>query len=190
MKLSEWAREVGIQYVTAYRMFKAGKLPMPYEQLSTGTILVYPEKELRKGNKAVLYARVSSYDQKEDLTRQLNRLKDFSASQGIVITDEYTEIGSGVNGNRKKLSKILSDPNISLIIVEHKDRLGRFGVDMLIDALSASGRRILMINESEYKDDLVQDFIDVVTAMCARIYGKRSAKNKAKKALSAVEEDR
>ena len=69
MKLSEWAREVGIQYVTVYRMFKAGKLPMPYEQLSTGTILVYPEKELRKGNKAVLYARVSSYDQKEDLAR-------------------------------------------------------------------------------------------------------------------------
>ncbi|CAN2039067.1 putative resolvase [Candidatus Magnetomoraceae bacterium gMMP-15] len=133
MKLSEWAKEKGISYRTAHRMFKAGTLPVEYEQLPTGTILVYPDKVSVSQVKAVLYARVSSHDQKADLKRQMNRLKDFTAAKGLKVVK-------------------------------------------------------MVMNETEYKDDLIQDFVDLVTSMCARIYGRRSARNRAKKALKAIEE--
>ncbi|CAN2048192.1 putative resolvase [Candidatus Magnetomoraceae bacterium gMMP-1] len=187
MKLSEWAKEKGISYRTAHRMFKAGTLPVEYEQLPTGTILVYPDKVSVSQVKAVLYARVSSHDQKADLKRQMNRLKDFTAAKGLKVVKEVSEIGSSLNGKRS-INKILSDPKVSVIVVEHRDRLARFGVEMLASALSASGRKIMVMNETEYKDDLIQDFVDLVTSMCARIYGRRSARNRAKKALKAIEE--
>lgn len=188
MKLSEWAYKNGLSYRTAHRLFKANKLPVPSHQLETGTILVYESEETKPKN-TVLYARVSSHDQKQDLERQLQRLRDFSASHGYKVNAEISEIGSGLNDKRRKLNQILSNKNIGRIIVEHRDRLARFGVQMLIESFKASNREIVIINKSELKNDLVQDFVDVVTSMCARIYGKRSAKNKAQKALKAIDED-
>ena len=178
MKLSVWAKKNGISYKTAHRLFRAGELPVPVTQLATGTILVHEEQE-ELPTKAVLYARVSSHDQKADLERQMDRLRSFASQRGLVIQQEIKEIASGLNSNRKKLNKILKDRSISPIVVEHRDSLARFGVNMLEASLEASNRSILVMNETEHKDDLVQDFIDVVTSMCARIYGKRSATNRA-----------
>jgi len=186
MKLSDWARKNGIDYKTAYRLFRSGKFPRPTEQLPTGTILVHEEEKV-SGTGAILYARVSSGDQKTDLERQLNRLRDFASSKGLNIIDEISEIGSGLNGHRKKLMKILENPSISIIVVEHKDRLTRFGADYIISTLKASNRKIIIINETECKDDLVQDMIDVLTSFCARLYGRRSAKNRAKKAMEVIQ---
>lgn len=187
MKLSVWAKKQGLSYRTAYRMWRSGKLPVPAEQLATGTILVHePEVLFTRNNKPVLYARVSSHDQRGDLERQMNRLRDFASAQGLKIEKEVAEIGSGLNGRRKKLLKILRDPTLSPIIVEHRDRLARFGTRLLEAALNASSRELIVANETEFKDDLVQDFIDLATSMCARIYGKRSAKNRAKKAVEAA----
>lgn len=187
MKLSEWARKNGLSYRTAWRLFKAGSLPCHSEQLKTGTILVHPEEA--RATKVVLYGRVSSHDQKEDLTRQIQRLRDYCASQGWPIADEATEIGSGLIGRRKVLLRLLGDPSVSHIVVEHRDRLTRFGSEMIEATLSAAHRELVVVNETECKDDLVQDFIDVVTSMCARIYGRRSAKNRARRALEAAGED-
>jgi len=89
----------------------------------------------------------------------------------------------GLNGKRTKLCNILSDPTITIIVVEHRDRLARFGVEMIESVLNSQGRKILIINEDEYKDDIVQDFVSLATSMCARIYGKRSAKQRAKRAV-------
>jgi putative resolvase len=189
MKLSEWARQTGITYKTAHRMFQTGKLPVASEQLPTGTIIVYPEQPETQ-QRVALYARVSSSDQKEDLRRQLQRLRDYAASQGMTVVEEVQEIGSGLNGHRKKIQRLLKNRSIGVIVVEHRDRLARFGVSLLESALEAAGRRLVVINETEYKYDLVQDFVDVVTSMCARIYGKRSARNKAKKALEAIQGDK
>jgi len=187
MKLSDWAREHGIDYKTAYRLYRSNKFPRPTEQLATGTILVY-EEEHPIGDSVVLYARVSSHDQKESLEHQLERLRLFAISNGYKIHQEIKEIGSGLNGHRKKLLKVLEDPNISTIIVEHKDRLARFGADYIIAALNATNRKVVIVNETECKDDLVQDMIDVLTSFCARLYGKRSAKARAKRALEACED--
>ena len=144
------------------------------------------DEEGKREGKTVLYARVSSHDQKADLERQMNRLRDFASQKGMKIGSEVSEIASGLNGNRRLLNRILADRTVTTIVVEHPDRLARFGVEMVRSVLSADNRKLLIINDSEYKDDLVQDFIDVVTSMCARIYGRRSAKNRAKKALEAV----
>lgn len=187
MKLSDWAKKTGISYRTAHRLFKAGKLPCRVFQLDTGTIVV-ETSEQQSSCHVALYARVSSHDQKQDLERQLHRLKDFASAKGWQIKKEVKEIGSGLNGNRKKLMQLLQDQSISGIVVEHKDRLSRFGSEMIEAALLASGRKLYIVNTTECKEDLVQDFVEVVTSMCAKIYGRRSAKNRAKRALKAAAE--
>jgi putative resolvase len=135
-----------------------------------------------------LYARVSSHDQKEDAGRQLERLRTFAAAKGLPVVKEVTEIGSGLNGRRKPLLKLLSDPTITLIVVEYRDRLARFGVEFVSVALEASSRQLLVMNETECKDDLVRDMTEVLTSLCARLYGQRGAANRAKRALKATEQ--
>lgn len=97
------------------------------------------------------------------------------------------ELGSGLNGKRPKLLKLLADQTVTRIVVEHRDRLARFGVEYIEAALQAQGRSLVVAEAGEQKLDLVQDFIDVVTSMCARIYGRRAASNRAKRALAAAE---
>lgn len=184
MKLSEWAKIQGITYRTAFSWFKAGKIKDKVTQTETGTILVFPE-QLNNSEEYILYARVSSHDQKEDLNNQLNRLRDYAASKGIKVSKEIKEIGSGLNGKRKLLLSALKETNYNLI-VEHKDRLARFGVEMVEACFQQSNRKLIIINNSDLKEDLVQDFIDLATSMCAKIYGKRSAKNRALKAINAA----
>lgn len=189
MKLSTWAKKQGISYKTAWRLWATGKLPLPAEQLATGTIIVKePEASYEAGpSSVVLYARVSSSDQKQDLDRQLSRLVEYTTSHGLQVKGAIKEIGSGLNGKRTKLLSILRDPDVRTIVVEHKDRLVRFGFEYMEALLTVSGRRIIVVDESEMKDDLVQDMIDVLTSFCARLYGRRSAKNRAKKALKEIE---
>ena len=82
--------------------------------------------------------------------------------------------------------RLLSNPRIRTIIVEHRDRLARFGSEYIEAALAASGRSLVVVDQTERKDDLVQDMIDVLTSFCARLYGRRSARNRAKRALEAA----
>ncbi|WP_121444998.1 IS607 family transposase [Brockia lithotrophica] len=184
-KLSEWAKRRGITYKTAWRWVKEGKTPVPFEITPTSTILVH-EPEPAKGGIVALYARVSSSDQKADLERQVVRLLLFANAQGFSVGKTVKEIGSGLHGGRKELLKLLSDQNVTTIVVEHRDRLTRFGFEFLEAALRAQRRRILVVEEKEVDDDLVRDMTEVLTSLAARLYGKRSAKRRAKKALEAL----
>ncbi|MFQ5980362.1 MAG: IS607 family transposase [Candidatus Heimdallarchaeota archaeon] len=186
MKLSEYAKSKGLTYKTAWRLYKKGEIPHLTEQLPTGTIIVYPNQSKEQGKNAI-YASVSSHDQKPDLERQLQRLRNYCAEMGLVIDREITEIGSALNGKRKKLLRLLADDTIKTIVVEHQDRLTRFGFEYLEASLQALNRKIIVINKTECKDDLVQDMIDVLTSFCARLYGRRSAKRRAKKALAVCQ---
>jgi putative resolvase len=188
MKLSDWAEKQGISYMTAWRWFRDGKLPVKASQMPTKTILVC-ENEPTEDSPVVIYARVSSRDQLSDLTRQIERLKQFATARGLRIERVVDEIGSGLNGRRKKLTKLLEEPDVKIILVEHKDRLARFGVEFIEATLRSSGRRLIVVEETEGTADLWQDFTDVVTSMCARIYGKRGSKNRAKKAMEALNEN-
>ena len=186
MKLSDWARRNGIAYQTAWKWWKAGKLPVPARQMPTGTILVEALEREEAG--AVLYARVSSADQKADLERQVARLAAFAAENSMRVAKVVAEVGSGLNGHRKGLMAVLRSPEYGAIVVEHRDRLARFGSEYIEASLAATGRRPVIVDPEEVKDDLVQDMIDVLTSMCARLYGRRSARNRAEKALKAASE--
>ncbi len=98
------------------------------------------------------------------------------------------EVGSGLNGHRHRLIQLLADPQVEAIVVEHRDRLMRFGAEYVEAALRATGRKLMVVEADEVKDDLVQDMIEVLTSFCARLYGRRSARNKAQKALHAIEQ--
>src|SRR5512132_4556257 len=98
------------------------------------------------------------------------------------------EVGSGLNGGRPKLRRLLADPTVTTIVVEHRDRLARFGVEQLQAALSANGRRILVADPGETSDDLVGDMVEVLTSFCARVYGRRGARNRAMRAVTAVKQ--
>lgn len=187
MKLSAWAKKNGLSYRAAWRLFKTGQLPVPATQLKTGTILVH-ELPAALPDRAVLYARVSSHDHaaRADAERQMERLRTFAAAKGLPVAREVIEIGSGLNGHRKQILKLLADPTLTVLVVEHRDRLARFGVEFLSAALEAQGRRIVVMNETESKDDLVQDMTDVLTSLCARLYGQRGAAKRAKRALKLV----
>ena len=99
------------------------------------------------------------------------------------------EIGSGLNGNRRQLRRIVGDGTVGIIIVEHRERLCRFGFEYIEAALSARGARILIMEEEEIEDDLVRDVTEVMTSLCARLYGRRSARRRAERAMVAAKED-
>ena len=185
MKLSVWAKENGLTYRTAWRMWRDGRLPVPAEQLATGTVLVHPP-QAQAAESVALYARVSSGDQKADLERQLGRLAEYASREKLTVTRSVSEIGSGLNGHRTKIMRLLAAPTVHVIVVEHRDRLARFGSEYIESALSASGRKLIVVDQSEMKDDLVQDMIAVLTSFCARLYGRRAAKNRAAKAVAAA----
>lgn len=187
MKLSEWAQKQGISYRTAWRWFKAGILPVESKQLANGTIIV--SDPVQDNQVVAIYARVSSSDQKKDLERQVARLVIFANEKGLNISKTVMEIGSGLNPHRPKLIGILLDPSISIVLIEHRDRLMRFGSEYVESALKANSRKLLIIEDKELSDDLVEDMIEVLTSFCARLYGKRSAKNRVKKALEAIQSE-
>ena len=185
MKLSVWAELQGVSYKTAWRMWKSGTLPVPAEQLATGTVIIHAES---RANGAGIYARVSSSDQKNDLDRQLARLTEYAVSQRFHIIDAVKEVGSGLNGHRKGMIRLLRNPDILTIIVEHRDRLMRFGFEYVEATMAAQGRKVIVIDPDEVADDIVRDLHEVIVSMCARLYGKRSAKDRAKKAMDAAAE--
>ena len=185
MKLSAWAKVNGLAYKTAWRMWRDGKLPVPAEQLPTGTVIVHPPAAA-PADTVALYARVSSGDQRGDLERQLGRLADHASRERMTVVQAVSEVGSGLNGHRPKVMRLLADPAVRTIVVEHRDRLARFGSEYIEAALRAGGRRLAVVDETEMKDDLAQDMIAALTSFCARLYGRRAAKDRAEKALAAA----
>jgi putative resolvase len=133
-----------------------------------------------------VYARVSSHDQKADLERQTARLLDWAVGAGHRVVRSEAEVGSGMNGARTKVRRLLADPAVTVVVVEHRDRLGRMNTELVEAALSASGRRLVVIDDGEVEDDFVRDMTEVLTSLCACLYGRRSAKNRAKRALECA----
>lgn len=185
-KLADWARRSGIHPKTAYKMYRDGTLPFPSKKISTRTILVYEPLVEPKPCKTVIYARVSSHDQKGDLDGQVGRCAAYATEQNLQVDNIVTEIGSGLNDSRTKLLRLLSDPEVSVIIVEHKDRLTRHGFALINSVLKSSGRSLMVVKENELEDDLVSDVLAVMTSYSARIHGRRSAENRARKAISEL----
>jgi putative resolvase len=188
VNLADWAESVGVNRHTAYRWFREGTLPVPAQRVGR-LILVRTTPAGEGAAGVVIYARVSSHDQRADLDRQVGRLTAWATEQDLRVGQVVVEVGSGLNGKRPKLRRMLSDPDAKVIVVEHRDRLARFGVEHLEAALAAQGRRIVVADPGETTDDLVRDMIEVLTSMCARLYGRRGARNRAMRAVTATKQE-
>src|SRR5262249_26948813 len=105
----------------------------------------------------VVYARGSAADQRPDLDRQVGRVTAWATGQGLTVGRVVTEVGSALNGNRKKFLALLGDPTVTTVVVEHRDRFARFGAEYVEAALTAGGRRLLVVDPAEVDDDLVRD---------------------------------
>ena len=187
MKLSQYAKKAGISYKTAWRWYKAGTLDA--YQTPTGMVVVRdPQMERDLTGRIALYARVSSADQKSDLERQVQRLRDYAAARGYQVAKEVTEIASGLNDSRPKFLKLLADPTIGTIIVEHRDRSTRFGWNYITTLMGAQGRRMEAVFPDETKDGLVNDSVRIITSMAARMYGRRGSKRRAERIAQCVEQ--
>lgn len=166
-------------------------MPVPFERTATGAIIVHDPKyettpTTPNAGRTVCYARVSSSDRKDDLQRQSDRLKAFAVNLGVKDAQVVTEVGSGVNDNRRTLNQLLKDPTVATIIVEHRDRLARVNAGLIESALEASGRRLIVVDDTDLDDDLARDVTEVLTSFCARLYGRKSAACRAQQALEAL----
>jgi putative resolvase len=92
-----------------------------------------------------------------------------------------------MNGSRVKVRRLLADPKVTAVVVEHRDRLGRMNTELVESALSAHGRRLVVLDDGEVADDLMQDIVEVLTSFCARLYDRRSARNRALKAVGCAQ---
>lgn len=181
MKLSDWAKQQGIAYITAWRWFNRGKLPIPAYKTPSGMILVEPKRRVDPESvETWVYCRVSSYDKKADLGRQAERCVAYCAVNGWSVTKVVKEIASGMNDHRPKLNKLLNkQPN--RLVVEHKDRLTRFGFGYFENLLPKLGCELVVMNrDTEERDDLLKDLVAIITSFCCRLYGLRRGQRKAK----------
>ena len=157
--MAEWARRNGVHYQTAWEWARDGKMPVPVVQAPSGRWLVtVPEPG---EGRVVAYCRVSSADQRDDLERQAGRVAAGATGRGLAVWQVVTEVGPGMNGHRRKLTRLLSDLSATVIVVEHRDRLTRFGFGYLAASLAAAGRRIVVLDETGTTDDLVRDVTEV-----------------------------
>ena len=187
MKLSVWARKEGIGYRAAWRMWKAGQLKG--HQLPTGTIIVEEERPSILPDSVAIYARVSSSENRSNLDSQAERLTQYAVARGYRIHSIVKEVGSGVNDNRKQLLKLLTDDGYSKIVVEHKDRLTRFGFNYIDTLFRQHGRSIEVVNEAaNNRDDLMQDFVSIITSFCAGLYGQRRSRRKTERIIRVLKD--
>lgn len=187
MKLIDYAHKMGISYKTAWRWYKAGKLPG--KQMDTGTILVMEdEPERHVPTKVAAYARVSSAENKADLDSQAERLVAYCAARGYHVAKVVKEVGSGINESRPKFLALLADQDIGTIVVEHQDRATRFGFRYIETLLKTNGRTLEAINQAENStEDLLADLTAIIFSFCTRLYGQRWAKRKAEKIVQELE---
>ncbi|RZU75480.1 putative site-specific integrase-resolvase [Micromonospora kangleipakensis] len=190
MSLKEWAASQGIAYVTARRQYVAGALPVPTYRL--GRLIMVGEPlaaAMPDAGQVVVYARVSSADQRVDLDRQVARVTAWA-------TGRHLAVAGGDRGwlraqrPPQEVLALLRDPAVTpavtTIVVEHRDRFARFGAEYVEAALAAQGRRLLVVDRAEVDDGLVGDVTEILTSLCSRLYGRRAAANRARRGVEAA----
>ena len=159
MKLRAFAQQAGVRYETAWRWFKAGKIKG--RQLGSGTIIVTEELEQQPPPEAVVV--VSANENRPNLDTQAERLSAYCAAKGWKVSRVVKEVGSGINDGRKKRLALLADPTVTIIVVEHKDRLTRFGFKYIETLLAVQGRSIEVVNLAENPlEDLIADLVSII----------------------------
>jgi putative resolvase len=186
--ISKAAKLLGVSISTLRRWEKEGKISS--ENRHTGGHRRYDPTKLRPETfglssdcrKTIAYARVSSRDQKKDLERQKELLEFYCASQGWTY-EIMSDLGSGMNYYKKGLTRLLNDilaGKINRLVVTHKDRLLRFGAELVLSICEAKEVEVVILNKGEegkFEEELAKDVLEIITVFSARLYGSRSRKN-------------
>jgi predicted site-specific integrase-resolvase len=185
-KISQYAKKYNVTYRTVWNWIKQNKLQI--QRTDTNRIIIVEDEDKNINDNVAIYARVSSSENKNNLSKQRERLENYCAAKGYKIIKSVEEIGSGLNDNRKKLESLLLDESIKKIVVEHSDRFSRFGMNYITLLLKMQGREIEIINtQNNDRDDLMQDFVSIITSFCARLYGQRRTKRKTEQLIKELE---
>ena len=186
-KIGEFAKELNLSVKTLQNWDKSGFLKAYrnpsnqrfYTEEQLISILKQPEEKINK--KVIGYCRVSTSKQKESLYNQIQYLRDYTNAKGVILEEVYTDIGSGINYNRKNFNKILEEvenQEISQIYVTYKDRFVRFGFDWFNDFCKRHGAEIIVLNQpsTSPEQELAEDLLNIVTVFSARSHGLRTYK--------------
>lgn len=186
--ISEAAAALGVSVSTLRRWDASGKLEAEttrgghrrFDLAKLRPDLFYAVNDIQR--KTIAYARVSSHDQKADLERQKQVLELYCAKQGWTF-EVVTDLGSGMNYRKKGLRKLLNqiiDGSIGRLVITHKDRLLRFGAELVFAICEAKQVEVVILNageDSTFEEDLAKDVLEIITVFSARLYGARSRKN-------------
>lgn len=196
IKISKLAKDLNVTKATIYNWKNRGILDFVKSNTNMNFVTIETYHNLmgikeKKNESVVIYCRVSSSVNKNNLKSQKERLINYCSAKGYKISKIVEEFGSGLNDNRPKLMKLLNDQDFSKIIIEHKDRLTRTGFNYIKTLLDKNNIEIEIINEAEdNKEDLIQDFISIITSYCARIYGQRRCKRKTERLIEELNNDK
>ena len=186
--IGEAAKALGVSITTLRRWEASGRLVPEH---TAGGHRRYDLAKLRPemfraeentGRRTVAYARVSSHDQKEDLERQKQVLELYCAQQGWTF-ELISDLGSGMNYHKKGLKRLLDaivDGEVGRLVITHKDRLLRFGAELVFAICEAREVEVVILNQGEdttFEEDLAKDVLEIITVFSARLYGSRSRKN-------------
>ncbi|MCL2549187.1 MAG: IS607 family transposase [Symbiobacteriaceae bacterium] len=195
-KTTEFAKRLGVSPDTLRRWDREGKL---VPNRSMGGHRIYTDQDFQKAlrisvdekpKRAVIYCRVSSPNQKDDLQSQVEAMEMFALGRGL-ISETITEIGGGMNFSRKKLMTLITDiisGEIETVIVAHKDRLARFGFELIDNLAKQYGCEIIVANVERLspQQEMVEDLMSIIHTFSCRLYGLRKYK-KAKELLGDAE---
>jgi putative resolvase len=200
--IGEASKILGVSIETLRRWEHAGKIksertPNGHRRYDVSKLIHKSKTSIFETRKTMAYARVSSHDQKEDLERQKRVLEMYCASQGWQF-EIVSDLGSGMNYQKKGLKKLINEilsAHIGRLVVTHKDRLLRFGAELIFSICAAKEVEVVIINEGDdtsFEEDLAKDVLEIIIVFSARLYVSRSRKNQKlieglKKAVDDVE---
>jgi predicted site-specific integrase-resolvase len=183
MSIGEMAHRLGVAVVTLRRWEREGKL-LPTTRTMGGHRRYGEPAATSENGVTILYARVSCSDQKDDLERQKARLKAHAERSGWDKCELIADLGSGLNFKKRGLLRLLDmllRGNVSRLVVENKDRLLRFGAELVFRLCAARGVEVIIVDAPDkptFEVDLARDVIEIITVFSAKLYGARSAKRR------------
>lgn len=192
--ISEFSKLTGVAVKTLQRWDREGRL-VPSRTPTNRRL--YTDDHLAQAigvsrpkleRKTVVYTRVSSQAQKPDLENQVKILKTFCAGSGIIVDEWVKEIGGGLNFKRKKFTRLIDQivlGQVERIVIAHKDRLARFGYDLIVHLCQVHNCELVVMNDEDLspEQEMVEDVMAILHCFSARLYGLRNYKKALKEAL-------
>ena len=196
IKLSKLAKHLGVTKATLYNWRLTGKISFIKSEGGQNYVSNETYNELlgikeKKEDAVVIYCRVSSSENKNNLETQKERMISYCNAKGYKVHSVITEIGSGINDNRPKLQNLLKhNDDFTKIVVEHKDRLTRMGFGYIETLLNSLNKQIEVVNNVDWvKEDIIQDFVSIITSYCSKIYGARRSKRNTELLIKNLQEN-